>query len=524
MADRKQTKQQLLAEVATLRHHLAALQTARIEAERIVETVREPLLVLTADLHIISANAAFYHTFHVTPEETEHQLLYELGTGQWDIPALRRLLEEVLPTDAPVRDFEVRHTFPTIGQKVMLLNARRIPHDGSAPRILLAIEDITERWRAARLLQQRSEWFTVTLTSIGDAVIATDTQAVVTFMNPEAERLTGWPSQEALGRDITEVLILCSEETRQVVENPVLRVLRTGIVAGLGNHTLLLSRDGREIPIADSGAPIRGTDGTLHGVVMVFRDITERAVLEGNLLRAKDAAEAANRAKSEFLATMSHELRTPLSVIIGYTELMLEGTFGAVTAGESRILQRVRENAVELLDLITAMLDVSRLEAGRLPVHVQEEWLPALIEEVKTETQEVWERTQLALVIQAADSFPPLYTDPAKLKVVLKNLLRNAVKFTPQGSITVQWQSWEGGVAIQVTDTGIGIPADALTLIFEPFRQVETEGRGTQHGTGLGLYITKRLVELLGGTVEVESAVGKGSTFRVWVPVGSAPT
>jgi PAS domain S-box-containing protein len=343
-------------------------------------------------------------------------------------------------------------------------------------------------------------------------------------MNPEAERLTGWTLPEALGRNITEVLTLVNEETQQVIENPIKRVLREGIVLGLANHTRLVRRDGRAIPIADSGAPIRSAEGTLHGVVMVFRDITERAELEHKLVHAKEAAEAADRTKSEFLATMSHELRTPLGVIVGYTDLLVEDTFGTVSEEMRSVLQRVRKNAAELLDLIIAVLDVSRLEAGRLPVQVDEVQLPVLLKDLQEDTRELWEPAQVAFAWQAEPGLPIISTDPGKLKTVLKNLIGNAVKFTPQGRITVQARHRDEGVEICVTDTGIGIPQGALAMIFEPFRQVATTGQGDARGTGLGLHIVKRLMELLGGTVAVESEPGKGSTFRVWVPRGTKAT
>lgn len=365
------------------------------------------------------------------------------------------------------------------------------------------------------------EWFAVTLTSIGDAVLTTDTTTVITFMNPEAERLTGWTLREALGREVTDVLVLRDEDLQQAKDNPVRRVLEEGQVVGLANHPLLVSRDGREIPIADSAAPIRDAAGTLHGVVMVFRDISKQAEIERVLVRAKEAAEAADRTKSEFLATMSHELRTPLSIILGYTDLMMKGTFGAVAEEGCGILRRVRKHAYALTELITSMLDLSRLEAGRLPVYVQEVRIPTLLEELKDETREICEQTGLDVVWQGEPTLPSLYTDIGKLKVVIKNLLSNALKFTPQGRIIVQAQRRDAGVEFCVIDTGVGISRDALAIIFEPFRQVEGNGQGARHGTGLGLHIVKRLVELLGGTVAVESEIGQGSTFRVWMPSGA---
>ena len=193
-------------------------------AENIVDTVREPILVLSADLKVQRANRSFYRTFQVAPQDTENRLVYELGNGQWDIPALRKLLEEILPQNTAFEDFEVAHDFPDIGRKVMLLNARRIHRDGHHPEaILLAIEDITERRKLEAALAAQQEWLRVTLRSIGDAVIATDTEGRVTLLNSVAEQLTGWTTPEALGLPLESVFQIVNEETRRTVENPVTR-------------------------------------------------------------------------------------------------------------------------------------------------------------------------------------------------------------------------------------------------------------------------------------------------------------
>jgi len=252
----------------------------------------------------------------------------------------------------------------------------------------------------------------------------------------------------------------------------------------------------------------------------IARGIAQLASLALNNAQLFGQAETANRLKTDFLATMSHELRTPLHIIMGYTGLLLEDEFGGLAPEQANVLQRVDQSAKQLFDLITATLDVSRLEAGRLPVEVEEVDLPQLLGELEAETQDLLrEKPQLSFAWQVTPGLPLLRTDRAKLKVILKNLISNAVKFTDEGSVTVDAHLWERGVEIYVTDTGVGIAAEVLPEIFEMFRQADSSMTRLYRGVGLGLYIVRRLLELLRGTVAVESAVGRGSTFRVWVPL-----
>jgi PAS domain S-box-containing protein len=273
-------------------------------------------------------------------------------------------------------------------------------------------------------------------------------------------------------------------------------------------------RNGLERRVRERTTELRTTNEALQA------EIIERQQIEEELRQAKEAAEVANRAKSEFLATMSHELRTPLHIIIGYTDLLMENDFGGLTKEELDILARVRRSATELVDLVTAVLDISRLEAGRLPVESKEVEIPALLEELHTELQGLQERSCLDFVWQVEPHLPTIRTDPGKLKMVLKNLIGNSVKFTEKGSITVAAHSCEGGIEISVADTGIGISPEEMSEIFQPFQQGEQSKGKVSEGAGLGLHIVKRMLTLLGGKIEVASEVGRGSTFRVWAPNG----
>jgi PAS domain S-box-containing protein len=272
--------------------------------------------------------------------------------------------------------------------------------------------------------------------------------------------------------------------------------------------------------------PHRAEDGAVLGCFVLVSDITERKQAEAELRRAKERAEAANQAKSDFLATMSHELRTPLNVIFGYAEMLLDSGCGSLAPDQVKVLQRIDQSAHQLFDLISMVLELNRLDAGRLPVTLTNVSVILLLRELAAETQEIQDRSELTIEWRIPASLPPLYTDRGKLKVVLKNLVGNAIKFTPSGSVIVEAQEQEGGVVLSVIDTGIGIPPDALSSIFEAFRQVDGSQQGSTNGVGLGLHIVRRFVDMLGGAITVESAVGQGSTFRVWIPIiiESAPS
>ena len=205
---------------------------------------------------------------------------------------------------------------------------------------------------------------------------------------------------------------------------------------------------------------------------------------------------------------------------MGYTEMVLEDAQGHLNNEQTQMLQRADESARDLPELITALLDVSRLEAARLLLETDEIDLPALLDDLTTEARDLL-RTKPTIDFSCTMSAPlaPLHTDRAKLKVVLKNLIGNAVKFTDSGSIRLHVTEQSGGLAFQVSDTGIGIPADVLPVVFDMFRQGDSSTTRRHDGVGLGLYNVKRMLELLGGKIHMESQLEQGSTFSVWLPI-----
>jgi len=420
------------------------------------------------------------------------------------------------------------------------INDSAAPIRDAAGRILgvvLVFRDVTEERRAEDAIAEQREWFETTLESIGDAVIATDVQGRVAFMNPIAEHLTGWRMAAARGRACGDVFTIVNENTRRVVENPVTRVLSEGTVVGLANHTVLIAADGTERPIDDSGAPIRSRDGRIVGVVLVFRDVSDRrraeterqsaAVERERLLEAERVARAdaerASRVKDEFVAMVSHELRTPLNAMLGWTDLMMKSRKDPAVIG--RGLDVIARNTRVQAQLISDLLDVSRIVSGKLRLTIENVDLASIITDAIETVQQDADDKHIVIEREVDAAVGPIAGDAARLQQILWNLLSNAIKFTPDhGHVVVELHHVGTNAKITVADTGVGIRADALPLIFDRFQQADRSMTRRFGGLGLGLAIVKHLVDLHGGTVAAESAgEGRGARFTVALPSSLVP-
>jgi len=363
-----------------------------------------------------------------------------------------------------------------------------------------------------------------TLQSIGDGVISTDMQGMITMMNNVAEELTCWSYDKCKGRSIQDVFRIINEKSRKPVENPVDMVLRNGTIVNLANNTVLIARDGTEIPIADSGAPIVTSEGTTIGVVLVFRDQTKKREAEKALLKARKKAEDANRAKSQFLANMSHEIRTPMNAILGFTDMLLD-----TDLDENQIdyIKTVKSSGEGLLSLINDILDFSKIEAGQLDFEEIDFDPELLAYDVCEMIRPKIGSKPIEILCRIGDNLPSLVKgDPLRFRQALTNLMGNAPKFTESGEIELSLNIEEDKdtqvkLHAKVRDTGIGIPKDKLYAIFTPFKQADGSTTRKYGGTGLGLSICKKISEIMGGKVWAESSAD-GSVFHFTAWFGKA--
>jgi PAS domain S-box-containing protein len=354
----------------------------------------------------------------------------------------------------------------------------------------------------------REQWLNITIRSIGDAVIACDTDGNVEFMNLVAEQLTGWSEKEAKGKSLHEIFPIFNEDTRTTVENPVDKVRRLGTVVGLANHTV--ARDGTEVSIDDSGAPIRDGAGKMIGIVLVFRNITERRMSEGALMRAEKLAAAGRLA-----ASVAHEVNNPLE---GLTNLVY-------IALRSNDLDEIRHLLAQAESELGRIAHITRQSLGfyretSTPAHFK----PATI---VREVTEFYTSRAISLgvsFIVNAKTEREVLGSAGELRQILSNLLANSLDACVRGS-TIRIEASSAldprdlsrpGVRITIADTGFGIPAKHLESIFEPFFTTKKDT-----GTGLGLWVSRELVEKHGGSLRVRSRTSNplcGTVFSIFLP------
>jgi PAS domain S-box-containing protein len=563
-----------LAEIAFLAGpvvmRIRALEETEMDNERLrqqrdrltlmVDSLPDPVVITNASNDIISSN---------------RQADYLLNARETDSPGRRRAIElnNLLFTSYLAKAMmggsvggarELNLVDPDEGSDLLFevlthpLGARVGPEDA----VLSVLRDVTDLRRASHELERQvqrvrqgevkargeRDRLNLILENVADPILVTDEKSNIILMNEQAERLfqvaeaAGLPNPRQLhavrGNDtkftsfISEFALMNQSSRRE-------RMVLTQPLTGLG------------LPVEVVSGKITNEQGEPIAIVSVLHDLTREAENERlyealkrlnseleQRIRAATAdlaeqnarlqwqsqeLEKANRLKSEFLASMSHELRTPINALIGYAALLLDGVLGEITPTQRDALTRARAAAEHLLALINDILDLAKIEAGKMPLHVQEVSLAAVTREVAQQMEPLVHKKGLRFNTVVSADCPAILSDRTKVKQILLNLVSNAVKFTNDGSVTVAVEcAPEGGVRIKVADTGIGIRPEDLDGIWEDFRQVDQSRTREHGGTGLGLSITRKLLDRLGGRVTVESEYGKGTTFTVWLPAGVA--
>jgi PAS domain S-box-containing protein len=346
----------------------------------------------------------------------------------------------------------------------------------------------------------------------------------ITFINQYAERFFGYSREEMVVRNIIGTIVPETESSGRDLSDLVRNIVEHAEFYKF-NENENVRKNGERIWVSWTNRPITDEKGDIIEILSVGNDITARKLAEDRLKRtleeleaAKERAEAADHLKSAFLATMSHELRTPLNSIIGFTGIILRGYVGPLTDEQAKQLGMVRNSANHLLSLINDVLDISKIEAGQLQVSCEPFDLPAAIEESLQSARPAADKKGLKLTATIHPSIATITSDRRRVEQILLNLIGNAVKFTETGSVTVDCGREDGFVTICVTDTGIGIREESMGKLFKAFQQVDTGLSRKYEGTGLGLYICQRLVEMLGGRIRVSSEWGKGSVFGFSLP------
>jgi PAS domain S-box-containing protein len=646
-----------MEDVTERRRSEADLKAIETYAQNIVDTVREPLLILDTSLRVRSGNRAFYQTFQVSLEETENRLIYELGNGQWDIPDLRTLLEDIVPKSSVFNNFELEHTFPIIGRRVMLLNARKLEAGHHGELLVLAMEDVTARKRAEEALLKAGALQSAIFNSANFSSIATDEKGVIQIFNVGAERMLGYTAAEVMNKitpadisdpqeviarakalsaelgtritpgfealvfkasrgieDIYELTYIRKDDsrfpaivsvtalrdeqgeiigylligtdntarkqveaermlldqrvrdqqfyTRSLIESNIDALITTdprGIITDVNKQMEALTgctrdeligapfkdyftdperaeaaiklvlgeskvtdyeltaraRDGKETVVSYNATTFHDRDRKLQGVFAAARDVTERKRYEQSL-------EQANRAKSVFLANISHELRTPLNAILGYSEMLQEEAVERKLDEFGADLRKINGAGKHLLALINNILDLSKIEAGKMEMFLETFDMARMIDEVASTIRPMVKENANTLHIECAPDLGAMHADQIKVRQGLFNLLSNAAKFTHDGNITLNAgrEIMDGSewIVFRVADTGIGLSPEQIVKLFQDFTQADPSTTRKFGGTGLGLALTRRFCQIMGGDVTVQSLPGKGSVFTIKLP------
>ena len=538
------------------------LSTGRLDQQRemltaIVNSLPDPIVIINAEHDIVVQNKRAEHLLSTDDQDSEgRRRAVEIN----NLLFTSHLSKAAMGVNETAGSRELNLVDPDEGTDLLFevlthdLGGVEISQVGSTVSVL---RDVTDLRRAANELERQvqrvrlaeidakreRDRLNLILENVADPILVTDDRSNIILMNKQAEQLfesddsVRWERAAMVQENDTKFTTFISDFTISPAlarrEQMKLRIPDTDI----------------ELPVEVVSGKILNRRGEPLAIVSVLHDLTEQAENERlydelktfssqleERIRAATAdlaeqntrlqwqsreLEKANRLKSEFLASMSHELRTPINALIGYASLMLDRIYGELTPRQEEGLNRIQGAAQHLLALINDILDLAKIEAGRMPLHLDDVTLADIVTEISQQIEPLVKKKKLSFNVEMPPTPLTLHTDRTKVKQILLNLLSNAVKFTHKGGIWVTISKDEEDLRFDVRDTGIGIKESDIDSMWEDFRQVDQSRTREFGGTGLGLSITRKLVDALGGHVFAESVFGKGSTFTVVLPIRS---
>jgi PAS domain S-box-containing protein len=485
----------------------------------LVETTSDWIWEVDLDLRITFCSANVESVLGYTPEELIGRSLNDFINGAENLSGVMRTIEAAIANRVPIRDMEqwlrtrdgelvcvVTNAVPILDERGALIGMRGTNRD------------ITLRRRMEDTLKLRDR----ALAAAANGIVITsaeDDQPVV-YCNPAFQQITGYTTDEVMGRNMR--MLHGDDEDQEALAD--LRIfLKEGFCDGHIFHGLLRNyrKDGTMFWNRLSIAPVVDHNGRVTHLVGIQEDVTENKQREQELQQAREQADQANRSKSDFLAKMSHELRTPLNAIIGFSDVMKAEMFGPL--GASRYLdymEHIHNSGGFLLAMINDILDMSKIEAGRMVLHESIVSLPDVVRSVQEMTRAVADRRGVTVRAETVEAMPCVWADERAVKQMLMNLVSNAIKFTPRdGLVTLSAALADnGGVMVEVVDTGVGIPPEDLDAVLEPFRQSGPRHDTNEPGTGLGLALVRSLIELHGGHIKLSSTVDVGTRVCLRFP------
>ena len=543
-----------LVGTARLEQSEQRLQRDRRQLSTIINAVTDPILLTDGEGRIIIANARAEALLATDDDQSEgrrravalNNMLFSAALTRQSIEGVgapRHEVPLVDPVDGSDLLFELISTTTTGAREgTGIVSVLRNVTD-----LQRATAELEENYRKLRQTEAGAraerDRLDLVIDSVADPILVTDPGGNTVMMNAPAEHLFTAP--ESASAEAQRIVQANDAHFSSFVSN---LFFEGGTLRRSGGIGLVDPATGTSLPMEAISGKIVSDGGEVTALVTILHDRTEeleRARLYEELKRASAelerkvreataelvrqnellrrshiALEQASTLKSQFLANMSHEFRTPLNAILGYTSMLLKGVSGELSAQQRRNLERIDSNSQHLLSIINDILDITRIEAGKMPLTLGDFPIPDLIREVLAEVEPLIARTRLAVTSRIDGALPPLRSDRQKLKQIVINLLTNALKFTPQGWVTVTAGHDAAGdrVAIAVADSGIGISLKDQEVIFEDFRQADDSPTRQYTGAGLGLAICRRLASMLGGELTVRSALGEGSTFTLTVP------